>query len=154
MAWKFVPFLLVGTVFNGIALFQGCIFAAVKNTKEVSKTTLVGAGISILCSVLFVYYIGAIGSALAALLGYLATWIMRTIKLNQIIKMKVNWKNHIASCILLIMQSVFALSEKTMYLQIIAAIVLLFLQRKYFLMLAVKIREKVTEHRRKGKSTI
>ena len=35
-AWKYVPFLLVGTVFNGIALFEGCIFTAVKKTKDVS----------------------------------------------------------------------------------------------------------------------
>ena len=33
-AWTCVPFLLVGTVFNGIAQLEGSLFAAAKKTKE------------------------------------------------------------------------------------------------------------------------
>lgn len=37
VAWKCVPFLLMGTVFSGISQFEGSLFAATKNTKSVAK---------------------------------------------------------------------------------------------------------------------
>ena len=40
-AWYYVPLLLLGATFNGIALFEGCMFTAVKKTKEVFRTTFI-----------------------------------------------------------------------------------------------------------------
>ena len=68
-AWKFVPVLLTGTVFNGIALFEGCIFTAVKKTREVSNTTLVGAAINTVLNLLLIPFIGALGAAIATMVG-------------------------------------------------------------------------------------
>lgn len=56
VAWKSVPFLLFGTVFSGISQFEGSLFAAMKKTKDVAKTTIVGAGVNTLCNFIFVYY--------------------------------------------------------------------------------------------------
>ena len=78
MAWKCVPFLLMGTVFCGISQFEGSLFAATRNTKSVAKTTVIGAVINTVCNIVFIYLIGAIGAALATLLGYLTTWFLRT----------------------------------------------------------------------------
>lgn len=36
-AWHYVPPLLIGTVFNGLALFEGCIFTAVKNKRGIKN---------------------------------------------------------------------------------------------------------------------
>lgn len=94
-AWKCVPFLLVGTVFNGIAQFEGSLFAATKRTKEVSTTTLIGAVINTICNLIFIHFIGASGAALATMIGYGMTWCLRTMKLKKFVKMKVNWKIHI-----------------------------------------------------------
>ena len=78
VAWKSVPFLLFGTVFSGISQFEGSLFAAMKKTKDVAKTTIVGAGVNTLCNFIFVYYIGSTGAALATCLGYFVTWALRT----------------------------------------------------------------------------
>ena len=40
VAWRCVPFLLMGTVFSGISQFEGSLFAATKNTKMVAKQRL------------------------------------------------------------------------------------------------------------------
>ena len=69
-AYKCVPFLLVGTIFNGISQFEGSLFAATKKTKEVTKTTIIGAVVNTICNFIFIYLFGAIGAALATMIGY------------------------------------------------------------------------------------
>lgn len=94
-AWKFVPVLLTGTVFNGIALFEGCIFTAVKKTREVSNTTLVGAAINTVLNLLLIPFIGALGAAIATMVGYAIIWIVRTKRMLKIVAIKVNWSKQL-----------------------------------------------------------
>lgn len=108
IAWQCVPFLLVSTVFNGIAQFEGSLYAASKKTKEVSLTTFIGALLNIVCNFIFIYFLGAPGAALATLLGYGVTWGLRTIFLQRFVTMKVEWKIHLISLVLLIVQSILA----------------------------------------------
>lgn len=107
-AWKCVPFLLLGTVFSGISQFEGSLFAATKNTKAVAKTTVIGAIINTTCNLVFIYYIGATGAALATMLGYFSTWCLRTKYLQEFIKMKVNWMRHFISIIVVMIQAIMA----------------------------------------------
>lgn len=78
-AWKCVPFLLVGTVFNGIAQFEGSLFAAVRKTKSVATTTVLGAVVNIIMNLLFIPKWGAVGAAFATMMGYFVMWFLRTI---------------------------------------------------------------------------
>lgn len=118
VAWKCVPFLLMGTVFCGISQFEGSLFAATRNTKSVAKTTVIGAVINTVCNIVFIYLIGAIGAALATLLGYLTTWFLRTKYLQSFVKMKVNWLSHFVSIIIVITQSVLATLGSSILFQI------------------------------------
>lgn len=129
-AWKCVPFLLMGTVFSGISQFEGSLFAATRNTKSVAITTVIGAGVNVVCNFVFIYFIGAIGAALATLLGYLTTWILRTRYLQCFIKMKVNWLIHFISILLVIVQSVLATMGVGAFIQLIPFTVLVVMNRR------------------------
>ena len=94
-AWKYVPILLIATLFNGLALFQGCMYTAIKKTKIISQTTIIGAVVNTIMNFILIYYFSAIGAAIATLLGYLTTWSIRTIMLRKHISMKVNWTKEI-----------------------------------------------------------
>lgn len=118
VAWKCVPFLLMGTVFSGISQFEGSLFAATRNTKSVAKTTVIGAVVNIICNIILIYFIGTVGAALATLLGYLTTWLLRTKYLQSFIKMKVNWPCHFVSIILIIIQSIIATFGTFSFIQI------------------------------------
>ena len=107
-AWQYVPFLLVGTVLNGIALFQGCIFTAIKKTSIISRTTLFGASINTLGNFILIKMWGGLGAASATMIGYFVTWVVRSIYLKSYIKMKVDWKKHYLALALLLAQSVIA----------------------------------------------
>ena len=129
-AWQCVPFLLFGTVFSGISQFEGSLFAATKNTKQVAKTTVIGAVVNTICNFVFIYFIGAVGAALATLLGYAVTWMLRTKYLQSFIKMKVNWFIHFVSLLLIAVQAIIATLNILLLIQIVILLVVLILNRK------------------------
>lgn len=137
-AWQYVPFLLVGTMFNGMALFLGCLFTAAKKTKEVSKSTIIGALVNTIGNVIFIYLWGAQGAAVATLAGYLVTWMMRLVLLRNIVYMKLNWKNHLISCGLMIMQACFALNSNWT-IQCIIFLLIAILQKEYMYIIAKRM---------------
>lgn len=107
-AWEFVPFLLVGTAFNGLGHFHGSIFSARKITKEISLTTLLGAIINTILNFILIPQLGALGAAIATMIGYCSVWIVRTIRVRNIIEMKVKWNKHILCIIVLVAQCLIA----------------------------------------------
>ncbi len=100
-AWEFVPFLLLGAVFNGLALFEGALFAAAKKTKLILYTTLFGASINLCANIIFILFIGPLGAAIATMLGYFATWCVRTYQVQRLVKLKVNWHREFLAILLL-----------------------------------------------------
>ncbi len=89
-AWRFVPPLLVSVVFNSMALFVGGIFTAVKDTKTLSISTIVGAVVNTVCNFVLIYFWSAYGAAIATLIGHAVVLIMRRLILRKYIIMKVN----------------------------------------------------------------
>lgn len=128
-AWKCVPFLLMGTVFSGIAQFEGSLFAATKKTKEVAKSTVIGAVVNAVCNVWFIYLIGMIGAALATFLGYMTMWILRTKYLQDFIRMKVNWVIHFCSIVIVSVQACFASVGVSPCIQMLLCLILMMLNR-------------------------
>lgn len=131
IAWQYIPFLLLGTVFSGISQFEGSLFAATRNTKQVAKTTVIGAVVNTIGNFAFIYFIGAIGASLATLLGYAVTWVLRTKYLQSFIKMKVNWFNHFTSLVLVAIQAILATLNVLWIIQIVIFVVVLILNRKF-----------------------
>ena len=144
-AWQYVPPLLVGNVFNGIALFEGCIFVAVKQTKSVSVTTLLGAVVNTVCNFVLIPFIGALGASIATMIGYIAIWIIRTIQIRKIIKMKADWKSQIFSFLVLLLQCTVALSFHKFYWQLPFMFLLLVSQRKYLLKVLQTVKNKLNK---------
>lgn len=130
VAWKYVPFLLVGTVFNGLGLFNGCIYTAAKRTKDISVTTVVSAAINTVLNLILIPLVGAYGAAFATMIGYFVIWLMRTIGLKKIVKMNVNWKKQLLMIILLLIQSVVASASGSFFYQIPFALLLGVIQRE------------------------
>lgn len=129
-AWKCVPFLLLGTVFCGISQFEGSLFAATRNTKQVAKTTVIGAIVNIICNFIFIYFIGEIGAALATLFGYGVTWVLRTKYLKSCVKMKVEWVKHFATIFFVALQAIIATFNLSLIIQMGIFFVVLLLNRK------------------------
>ena len=129
IAWTYTPFLLVGTFFCGISLFQGCIFTAVKQTVIVSKTTILGAVINTFFNIILIFCIGAQGAAISTMLGYFSTFLGRHIYLRRFVDMKMNWTEHFVSIIILIVQACVAGSYNNVIYEIVLFALLLIVQK-------------------------
>ncbi len=139
VAWRYVPLLLVGTVFNGLGLFDGCIYTAVKKTKDISVTTIISALINTLLNFLLIPIVGAYGAAFATMVGYFAIWFTRTVGLRKFIRMKVDWKCQIGMIIVILIQCVVASISGNALHQIPYVVVICIFQRKILLKLLGKI---------------
>ena len=130
-AWRYVPLLLVGVLLNGLALFEGCLFTAARNTKAVSSTTLAGAAVSIGSCIALTFAIGPLGAAVATLLGYLVTWGARThVMLKKIIRLQVEWRNELVTIGILIAHAVVAMQDGMILLQVPLVAMVVFLRRR------------------------
>ena len=54
-SWKYVPFLLLSVVFTSFSAFLGTNYIAMKETKGVFKTSLVGAIVNIILNILLIW---------------------------------------------------------------------------------------------------
>lgn len=132
-AWRYAPILLVGAIFNGVSLFEGCLFTAVKRTKDVSKTTLIGAGVNTILNLILIPIIGAYGAAAATLIGYVVVWVVRSLTLRRIIRMKVCWTTQIIASVLIIAQGVLAALGNTTVIQCAIFVLLIIFQRSFIM---------------------
>lgn len=103
-AYKFVPPLLVSVIFNALSLFIGSIFTAVKDTKTLSISTIIGAVVNTVCNFILIYFLGIYGAAIATLVGYFVTYVMRHIILKKYIRLKIKWTRDIFAYVLLLVQ--------------------------------------------------
>lgn len=140
-AYKFVPPLLISVVFNAMALFIGSIFTAVKDTKTLSVSTIIGAVVNTVCNFVFIYYWQAYGAAIATMLGYFVVFIMRHIILKKHIKLHLNWFRDILVYALLVVQMLVAYFVPSLnYWQVIFPILILVFYLKEVKQLLVKIK--------------
>lgn len=139
-AWKFVPPLLLSVVFNAMALFIGSIFTAVKDTKTLSYSTIIGATVNIIFNFLLIPYFGAYGAAVATALGYGVVLIMRHIILRKYIHMKINMKRDIMGYIALLLQIMIAFKGLNyVYFQILVLCIIIVLYIDMFKILKNKM---------------
>ena len=150
-AWQCVPFLLIGTIFNGISQLEGSLFSATKRTKDVSTTTVIGAIVNTIGNLILIKLFGIIGAALSTMIGYMVTWILRTFYLKNMINIKVNWREHVISLIIVIIQAIFATLNNFFYIQIILAIVNIILYRRYLKMIFEKMLNRINYKKRNRK---
>lgn len=111
-AWKYVPWLTISIVFGALSGHLGGIFSAVKKSKDFAKSTVVGAGINMLCNVLLTPLIGAMGAAIGTAIGYFCVWALRYSHATKYIRLKINVKRDIFTYILLVLQTVLLLFMK------------------------------------------
>ncbi len=129
-AWKYVPFLLIATVFGALSGYIGGILGAVKDTKIFAKSTSVGAIVNIILNIILVGRIGVIGAAIATVISYFVTWVIRFISVKKYIRMNIRiFRDSIAYFILFI-QSILLYSVQDI-------IIFFILETLFFMMILI-----------------
>lgn len=108
-AWKYVPFILISVVFGAMSGFIGGIFSAAKNSKIYAQSTVIGALCNLVLNIVLVYVFGPIGAAIATALSYWIVFVIRTIHMRKIIRIRLRIGRDYTSYLVLIVQSLMML---------------------------------------------
>lgn len=127
-AWRYMPFLMISVVFGALSGFLGAIFSAVKDSKTMGWSTLIGSIINIVFNIILVYFIGPIGAAISTAFSYGIVWIVRVLVLKKNYSINLIFIKDILSILILVMQSIVILFvSDNLYLYIFELILLLIL---------------------------
>jgi len=75
--WEYMPYLYLGVAYNAIAGFLGLKYQKDKNTLKITITTLIGALVSVVLSILLITKIGLQGVSIAFLVGFMIMVLTR-----------------------------------------------------------------------------
>lgn len=115
VAWKYAGILIIANLFGGLSVCISGVFNAVKKTKILASTTLMGAAVNTVFNALFIPVIGLYGAVTATMISNIAVWIYRMVKVRTYIRIKMNIVRDIVSYILLILQCLVGLTQDHMY---------------------------------------
>ena len=126
-AWKYVPFLLIGSLFVTLGTFLSSSYSANKDSKGFLFSGLFGALINIILNFVLIPSFKAYGAAIATCLSYITVFIYRYIDTQKYVKIKINKKN-IVGILLLVTLSILLYStwKYIFIIQLCVFIILLF----------------------------
>lgn len=88
-AFKYIPILILGALFNVVICLYSGIYIAKKLTKQVASTAVIGAIINIVVNILFIKKIGLFAAALSTAIAYLSMMLYRYLDLKKYVNIKI-----------------------------------------------------------------
>lgn len=104
-AWKCASFLLLSTIFSGLATFLGGILSALKKSNLFARVSIITAIVNTLLNIILVFFIGPIGAAISTLVAYCLMWALRLVQVKKFLNLKVNYFRDFLAYIILIIQA-------------------------------------------------
>ncbi len=90
-AWRFVPFLILGTVFHSFSQFFGVGYLAAKKTRGAFRTSGIGAAANIAVNLLLIPLIGIQGASISTAIAFFTMWIARLFETRKYFSISINW---------------------------------------------------------------
>lgn len=124
IAWKYTPLLISGAIYSGMFGFFVGIYAAAKNSKSVTMTTVVGALINIVLNCAFIPIIEIQGAVIATYIAWLITTVIRIIDTRKILKFFIDYKKLAILMIINLIHCICTINLEIKYSLIISVIIL------------------------------
>ena len=121
-AYKYIPILIIASVFNMLSSNLSAIYIAKKRTKEIASTTILASIINIVINFIFIKKIGIYAAAISTLLAFFALFIIRYIDVQKYVDIKISNKNIFIFLILFIL-SFLTYMYNNVYINIIMLII-------------------------------
>ena len=142
-AWKYVPPLLMSVIFNITSLFFESILLSTNNTKEIGKSSIMGAATNIILDFILIKFIGAYGASIATMISFFIVLLFKCFKAQKYIKFKEKISIVFISYLLLFIQTILAyFGNKFILLELLILLTLLYLYKNKILVFLKKIKLK------------
>ncbi len=106
IGWQCTPFLMLSMVFSCFSSFFGTNYVAMKKTNGVFVTTLIGAIVNLVLSLVLTRFFGIRGTALATAVGFAVTTIVRAVDTRKFAKISVKMRSFWLPLAVIIVQAV------------------------------------------------
>lgn len=123
-AWKYVPMLLISSLFSAMAGYLGSIFSAVMDTKTCAYSTIASALVNTALNAILIPSIGITGAAVATVIAYVVAWAVRMVVSRRYIQMKITIKRDLFVYGMLLVQAYLAVQENALYFAQLAIVVM------------------------------
>ncbi|MDO7975820.1 lipopolysaccharide biosynthesis protein [Oceanotoga teriensis] len=129
IAYKYVPFLLISTIFASFSSFFGIGYLTSKKTKNAFTTSIFGSMANIAINIVFIPIIGIQAAAISTLIAFFVMWVARVFQTKKYYNIKVDYLRLISSLIIIFVQTYLVISkeEYSLFLQLILFVILLLL---------------------------
>lgn len=121
-AYNYIPFLVLGTVFNVAICLYSQVYLAKKLSKQVASTAIVGAIINILINVIFIKQIGLYAAAISTMISYFVMMIYRHFDLKKYVNIKIE-KKLIIEAIIIYTFTLLIYYQKSIILHVICLLI-------------------------------
>ena len=120
-AYQYIPYLVLGCVFNVVICLYSQVYLAKKLSKKVASTTIMGAIINIVINVLFIKRIGLYAAAVSTMISYFVMMIYRHFELKKYVSIKIE-SGLILKTICMFTISIFFYYYSNLYLKIFSLV--------------------------------
>lgn len=110
-AWKYSVVLIIAFLFNGISGYIGTIFTAVKQTKYIAYSTVVGAIVNIILNFILIPTYTALGVGIATMISNIVIWCYRGYFVNRYLKIEIINYKLVLFILLLLLEAFFMLTQ-------------------------------------------
>ena len=146
-AWKYAPFLMISTVFSGMAAFLGGILSALKKSSLFAKSSVITAVVNTILNIVLVIFIGPLGAAISTAFAYFLMWLIRLKQVKQCIDLRVSFIRDSIAYLVLVVQALalLVISKDTVFCwyQLVFVLIALLLYTKEMKLICMKILAKV-----------
>ena len=139
-AYNYIPFLILGTVFNVVICLYSQVYLAKKLSKQVATTAIIGAIINVIINFLLIRKLGLYAASLSTAISYFVMMLYRHFDLKKYINIKIE-KGLAIKTVIIFTFSIILFFQKNIYLEIINLLVVCiyaFILNKSFLTVSIK----------------
>ncbi len=91
IAWSYVPILVVAYMFSGLSGVLASVYSASKKTGMLFVSTSVGAVLNIGLNIVLIPRCGVMAAAYTTLAGFFVTWLVRTVNVRRLLRIRANY---------------------------------------------------------------
>ena len=106
-AYAQMPILIYGIFFASLSSCYGSIYIALKKTKFIGITSVIGAILNLAINILFIQNIGLFAASLSTVISYCVIYLCRVLQLKKYVNIHLLLKRNIVSFIILLLISMF-----------------------------------------------
>lgn len=131
-SWRFVPMLVLATVFSSLVSFMGSVYFVEKKSVLSMLTALMGALINVILNFILIPNHGAMGAAVATFISYFAVYIIRAYDTRSYVKFKLHTPLLCVNSLLISLQMLVMYSQirYNYYIQLAVWLVLVLINMK------------------------